>query len=95
MAYAGDNKVVLFGGNIGYDFIGETWIYDGETDQWSQYNTDGVKPTARVHAVMSYASENKVIMYGGGEGYFAEDGNVLNWVDETWEYDVSTHTWTQ
>lgn len=54
---------------------------------WTQWNTSGVRPDARFMHAMDWAGGTKMILFGGSTN--AGDS------DETWEYDVSTHAWTQ
>lgn len=95
MAYAGGNKVVMFGGDTGSwtESVSEgtAWIYDAENHTWSENNTTGVKPDARIHHVMVYAGGSKIIMYGGFKGSRANPEHL----SDTWEYDAETYTWTE
>ncbi|HNG34643.1 MAG TPA: kelch repeat-containing protein, partial [Blastocatellia bacterium] len=93
MAYARNcNRVVLFGGlGNGPNPAGaldDTWEWDGTTMTWTQFSP-AVKPPARGGHTMAYDSaRNRVVLFGGLTGSFS----VFN---DTWEYNCSTHTWTQ
>lgn len=95
MAYAGGTKVILFGGDTGSPSgtisFGSTWEYDTETQKWTEYNTTGIKPDERIHFIMSYAGGSKIVLHGGFKGS-RENPELLN---DTWEYDADTHTWTE
>jgi hypothetical protein len=88
MAWAGGSKLILFGGSGSGDTLNDTWEYDVSTHVWTEIAVAGSKPAARrVHA-LAYAGDAKVILFGGYV-YGSEQ------VDDTWEYDVAAHTWTQ
>lgn len=57
---------------------------------WTECNTGGTpgvdKPTARYCHAMAYAGSSKLIIFGGYNGGLLGD---------TWEYNVTNHTWTQ
>ena len=91
MAFAGGNKLILFGGNLLID----TWEFDDSTSgptaqTWTQRNIPlGTNPgfrTGYAMASMAYASGNNLILFGG---YY--NGNYLN---DAWEYNDSVYTWT-
>jgi hypothetical protein len=91
MCYMGGTKVLLFGGLWGSTSVGETWVYDTDTHQWTQYNADGVagtdKPEARHFTALSYLGNGKALLFGGytlGTTY-----------GDTWIYDLSNHAWTE
>lgn len=100
MAYAGDNKVVLFGGihetmiNDRSIFLNDTWEYDLQTFTWTEHATTGTIPVNRSSHAMAYAGENKVILQGGFSGFPFEGVQQINYGD-TWMYDTLTHTWTE
>lgn len=89
--------VVLFGGatwgriehgnHLG---LGETWVYDPTTDEWSQ-SDHGTSPPGRVNHSMVYdAQSDRVILFGGSPG-FASDADLYG---DTWAYDANTRSWT-
>ena len=87
MTYAGDGKIVMFGGYDGNNILSDTWIYDVSNHTWTEYNIIDDKATLRQNHSMSYIGDGKVIMFGGK--------NLSNNLDDTWIYDVSNHTWTK
>jgi hypothetical protein len=95
MTYDSDRKkIVMFGGNTDEDtdgnliFTDEVWEYDGT---WTQRPTsDG--PTPRMIPNMAYDSDRKkIVMFGGSND--AENEKTI--VNEMWEYNGTTSTWTQ
>jgi N-acetylneuraminic acid mutarotase len=64
MAYIGDDKVVLFGGNISGISNDETWIDDLSANNWNQMSPSS-KPSKRDHHGMAYLGGDKVLLFGG------------------------------
>jgi MYXO-CTERM domain-containing protein len=91
MAYDELNaKTVMFGGQ-GATALGDTWLWSGATDTWTQActgaNPCSSQPSARVAPAMAYEGGGKILLFGGGNG-------ALN--SETWEWDgAAPPHWTQ
>jgi uncharacterized repeat protein (TIGR01451 family) len=84
-----NNKVVLFGG---WDGTGtrcdETWEYDTATHTWNGPYLPSKRPSQLYEHDMAYDSiNNRVVLFGG------HDDSIGYRIDETWEYETSTHTW--
>ena len=77
-------KIVLFGGYGASGFLGDTWVYDPQTETWSQA---AAGPSARYgHAAA--ASGGKVYVFGGyGSGYAL--------VGDFWEFSPAANQWLQ
>ena len=99
MAYAGNSKIVLFGGDIYYTSAGtevntylgnDTWVYDVESNTWEHVIPDTC-PGNRAYHVMAFCGDNKVLLFGGTNW---ETENPFNFSD-TWEFDVTAKTWTR
>ncbi|KAI8928494.1 hypothetical protein BC831DRAFT_448153 [Entophlyctis helioformis] len=57
-------KVFVFGGLAGQDVLGDLWVFDTETNAWSQPATTGDKPGPRCgHSATAVGS--KIVVYGG------------------------------
>ncbi len=85
----GDDKVVLFGGDIiiGQIWLNDTWIFDLSNRTWTE-KISSSKPTARsAHAMAPIFGTSKVLLFGGITG-------SDQWAHDTWVYDVNTNTWT-
>ncbi|MEW5759329.1 MAG: kelch repeat-containing protein [Candidatus Thermoplasmatota archaeon] len=82
-----DDKVVLFGGVDGSLVVyNDTWIYDLSTNTWTNKNPE-IKPPARaLHSMAPIYNDDKVVLFSGYNG--------ATYIDDTWEYDLSTNTWT-
>jgi hypothetical protein len=84
--YAGNNKIILFGGSYSFgSYDNETWEYDISSNTWLNLSPSGPVPSARGFFSMVYIGNNKVILFGG------RDSTGLN--GETWEYNISSNTW--
>lgn len=92
LSFIGDNKLILFGGFDGNNYLNDTWEYDISTHTWTEYNTIGIKPIARSDHSIAYVGNGKLIMYGGR--YLSGEGKYY-YLQDTWEYDISTHTWME
>jgi hypothetical protein len=83
MAYDQANHMaVIFGGSSNYEFLGNTWTYDGH-DFLEQLPESS--PLPRASASMAYdAARKQVILFGGNTfaGY-----NDPNHLDDTWAWD--------
>ena len=84
MAYAGEDRALLFGGYApGRGAIGETWLYDLSEDSWTQIIPQGDSPRGGEYPAMAWAGDDKVVLFGGGG------------TDQTWVFDVSEAAWTR
>jgi N-acetylneuraminic acid mutarotase len=88
MAYLGNNLVLLYGGAGEDSTLGDTWIYNGNNQTWTLIDNLSINPSSRDEHAMSYIGNSKVILFGSGTA----EGNLLN---DTWEFDASTNSWTQ
>ncbi|MHA2143215.1 MAG: Kelch repeat-containing protein [Candidatus Thorarchaeota archaeon] len=90
------DRVVLFGGNNrGSTDFDDTWIYDYNSDTWTQSSSDP-HPSARQRLETVYDLESdRIILYGGSIWNRANDGRPEDFpVDQVWSYDTNTDTWT-
>jgi N-acetylneuraminic acid mutarotase len=82
-----NNVIVLFGGTNASSRLGDTWLYDIPTSNWTQrFPTNN--PSARSGHAMAYDPDNNCVVLFGGY-----DANGYNF--ETWTYDVLNNTWTE
>ncbi len=94
MVYIGNNKIVMFGGNHYNEVpqLSDTWEYDINTHTWEEIEvTNGIKPEGRTYHCMAYAGGGKAILFGGQNWHDFKD----YYLNDTWEYDSNTHTWTE
>lgn len=89
MAYdAARQRVVLFGGQDGNDFLGDTWLWDGTS--WTA--APGSGPPCRSYHAMTYdAGRERVVVFGGASP--CVNFPFITDQQDTWEWDGSA--WTQ
>lgn len=83
LAFAGNGKVILFGGSYldgSWLTRNDTWIYDITTDTWTELSFDGDIPSASYAYCLSYIGDNKIILFN------KEDEGV-------WMLDVDNNLW--
>ncbi|MEW5849773.1 MAG: kelch repeat-containing protein [Myxococcota bacterium] len=89
---AENERLVLFGGNatcsFGNDVRNDMWQFDLLTNTWSALTPNGTPPRAR-QAFGFDVMGRKAYLFGGAFGFFDP---TLN---DTWEFDLDTDTWTQ
>ncbi|WP_455391979.1 Kelch repeat-containing protein [[Eubacterium] cellulosolvens] len=90
----GDDKVVLFGGSYSGDEGGgqnrnDTWVYDLSENNWTKKKPINYPSKRQRHAMVSIFGDDKVLLFGGTNGYRNYDRN------DTWVYDLSDNTWTE
>ena len=90
MSYDTTNNVyVLFGGKNEYNYLDETWTFNGVT--WSQVAlANGAGPSGRVGAQMAFDSvSQRTILFGGINATTNYPAN------DTWSFNAATGVWTQ
>jgi N-acetylneuraminic acid mutarotase len=92
MVYVDDNKILMFGGSNWVSdivYFDDTWIYDVSGNSWTEI-TGATNPLDRSSAGMTYDDVNdKVVLFGGFSDTASDEMN------DTWEFDVATETWTE
>ena len=79
-------EMVLFGGGQMGIYHGDTWIYDLDTNNWTNMSPS-TSPSAREGSAMVYDSAYGEMVLFGGE-------NRVGTLNDTWTYNLSTNTWT-
>jgi len=78
-------KIVLFGGYDGTQYLNDTWTFDGSN--WTEISA-ATAPPARTNASMAFDRDGaKLVMFGGYDGH--------NYLGDTWLWNGATSTWTQ
>jgi hypothetical protein len=77
MAYAGGDKVVLFGGYVGGEYQ-DTWLYDVSGNYWTPTGGSTLPAPRQSHA-MAYVGTNHVVLFGGLDPY-------VTGYDDTWVF---------
>ena len=86
-----NNKMVVFGGYDGTNYLNDVWEYNLDTNIWTQRPIISTTlPVVRdEHQAIYYndGTNNKMVVFGGQDGT-----NVFN---DVWEYNLDTNVWTQ
>jgi hypothetical protein len=82
-----DDKVILFSGYDGSDYIDDTWIFDLSDKEWRPM-APLTGPSARKgHEMATFYGTDEILLFGGNE-------SGISVVDDTWIYDLSIDNWT-
>ena len=84
-----NQRTILFGGwddTIG--LMSDTWIYDSQTNQWTEVLPVNQPSTRQSNAMYYDSNAQRVILFGG----YREVGGHLY---DTWEYNYSDNSWTE
>ncbi|MGE5479267.1 MAG: kelch repeat-containing protein [Chloroflexota bacterium] len=87
MAPIGDDKVILFGGQLENYDSDETWIFDLSDNDWTKVDCEE-HPRACEFPAFCKIDSNKVLLFGG-----SWDNDI--YYDETWLFDLDSMKWTQ
>ncbi len=87
-----DNRVVVFGGLGAGGSLNDTWALDMESGEWSELETTGGPPPARLNHAAAYDPEgNRMFIFGGNQGSSVINISPSN---DVWALDLSTNTWS-
>lgn len=76
------DRVVLFGGAVGTEFLSDTWVF--EKGNWTEIETPNAPSARRFAGIAFDPVRDRVVLFGGGTG----DTRFL----DTWEFDGTTWT---
>ena len=90
-------RLILFGGNTGDAFLGDTWAYDPAANSWTELKPTGTLPSPRHAYAIGYdPAGERLIMFGGVDRDATVEGE--DWVEygtaDTWAYDPVNNVWT-
>ncbi|MFQ5456496.1 MAG: kelch repeat-containing protein [Nitrospirota bacterium] len=80
--------IVLFGGSDEENKLGDTWVYNLFTDEWTKMNSSTSPPARQSHAMVYDDINEKVILYGG----YGSGNKILQ---DIWTYDFITDEWIE
>jgi N-acetylneuraminic acid mutarotase len=100
MAYdAESDRVILFLGAMSetgdyFDLApwSETWVYDFDTDTWTNMEPVETPYGLRGPRMVYDAESDRMILFGGWEVGNSTKGGAF---EEVWAYDYNTNTWTK
>ncbi len=89
------DRTIMFGGYDGFIWTNETWEYDYNTNTWTNLTptmtTVGGPLPAILDGQLVYNSQaDRSILFGG----YTDRGQQFIKLNETWEYNYNTNTWT-
>ena len=99
-----NNRVILFGGNDRQpeecdsfgpkNYVGDTWAYSLEFENWYRINTATAPSSRGRHAAAFDVSRKQMIIFGGR---YREDANsgLYELYNDLWAFDINTDTWEQ
>jgi len=78
----GDDKVVLHGGNNGWPYLNDTWVFDTTEGQWTWVNTTTAPVAGFGNVLCPLLGTGKLLLFGG-----------YNLGNQTWTFDLSKGDW--
>jgi N-acetylneuraminic acid mutarotase len=89
MAYdAESDRIVLFGGGTSpTNLFDDTWVYDYNTDTWTEMQPEMSPPQRGYHGMVYVPEIDRTLLWGGTTRRDVPDLGV-------WAYDYNTNTWT-
>jgi N-acetylneuraminic acid mutarotase len=86
------DRIILFGGgtssfgqeNIDSSGSNETWIYDFNSDTWTNIDTKNNPSPRKKHVVCYDRESDNIVLFGGA--VFTERGYIKSWDNETWTF---------
>ena len=88
-------SLILFGGDvveIGPDPFGDTWEF-GSNGQWTQLKPSTSPQPRRELGMVTDTTRGKILLFGGLNNY-TENGPRRDVLEDVWEWDGNTMTWT-
>jgi len=80
------DSVILFGGSFWGVESNDTWVYDVDSNVWSNM-TPPTSPGIRSSHAMAYDSQSDRVIMFGGSNY------LIEFYSDTWAYDCKNNTW--
>ncbi len=87
MVYDSESGKFIMQGGFHNIFYNDTWAYDLNTNLWTNMNPLNSPDLSADYSMAYDSTHDKVIVYAGRK----QNGIAIN---ETWEYDYNTNTWT-
>ncbi len=85
---SGHPGLLIFGGDGGFRFFADTWVFDSETENWVKQRSEQVPPARIVGSIVYSPGFEQVILFGG------LDVDFLN-LDDTWIFSNTSREWEQ
>ncbi len=89
MAFDSENGVVvMYGGWLNPNMLGDTWTYDLGTNTWINMSPANSPPSTYQHDIAFDSFNNSTVLFGGF------NRSTMTYYDHTWVYDCSVNSWT-
>ncbi|MCD4708103.1 MAG: hypothetical protein K8S62_10240 [Candidatus Sabulitectum sp.] len=89
MAFDSANGVVVMHGGWLYpNMLGDTWTYDAGTNTWTDMSPANSPPSNYQHDIAFDSASNTTVLFGGF------NRNTMTYYEDTWVYDYSANSWT-
>ncbi len=76
-------------------FVDDFWVYEGNTQTWTQITADGPTPPVRARSVGAWdTAQNRFIVHSG-RFRSAPSSVPYTYRSDVWAYDPSTNRWTE
>jgi hypothetical protein len=83
-----DDKVILFGGFNGSDYLKDTWVYDLSDNLWVLSEPIQNPSPRKGHEMATFYGTDKMLFFGGNESGITLRG-------DTWTYTLSSNEWNE
>jgi hypothetical protein len=81
---------------LGGDVLGDTWVYDADTNTWTEIESSSSPPARSGHVGWYDRAAGSTFVFGGGGEW--SSWPPLPWTalggEELWGFDSGTETWT-
>jgi len=85
---AESDRIILFGGGFSVPLPhGDTWVYDYNTNTWTEMQPEVSPPHRAFHGMVYVPEIDRILLWGGRTKLDVRDSRV-------WAYDYNANTWT-
>jgi len=86
------HRLILFGGLGDVDNFNDVWVFDLNSEEWTQLSPSGTIPPGRGGGAAFFDSDNNRLIIHGGWAY---DGAWIYYYNDLWALDMESLTWTE
>jgi hypothetical protein len=89
-----DDRLVLFGGFSGTEYLGDAWSFSPTTANWQPLPATSPEPSPRADGRMTYLpTTNSFVLFGGNN--FSGPDLTFHHLDDTWSFSYPSRSWTE
>jgi len=85
---SGHPGLLVFGGDSGYGYKDDTWLFDSETESWTRIRLELAPPARIVGSVVYIPDYGQLVLFGGLDDDFSN-------LNDTWIYSDLSGEWEQ